>query len=91
MFPERSFAAIEPMPTGGQFQQFDRHLVLLHGGDKLAAVLDGHRFVIDGVANEIENEPTIDQGPGEIYEPGETPAIDLDDAFLKGLEQGQAQ
>lgn len=34
---------------------------------------------------------TIDQGTGEIYEPGETPAIDPDDAFLKGLKQGQAQ
>jgi hypothetical protein len=34
---------------------------------------------------------TIDQGTGEIYEPGEVPAIDPDDEFLKGLEQGQAQ
>lgn len=34
---------------------------------------------------------TIDQGTGEIYEAGETPAIDPDDEFLKGLEQGQAQ
>ena len=34
---------------------------------------------------------TIDQGTGEIYEPGEVPAIDPDDAFLNGLEQGQAQ
>lgn len=33
---------------------------------------------------------TIDQGTGEIYEPGEVPAIDPDDAFLKGLEQGQS-
>jgi len=33
----------------------------------------------------------IDQGTGEIYEAGETPAIDPDDEFLKGLEQGQAQ
>ena len=32
---------------------------------------------------------TADQGTGEIYEPGETPAIDPDDAFLKGLEGGQ--
>lgn len=32
---------------------------------------------------------TIDQGTGEIYEPGEVPAIDPDDEFLKGLEQGQ--
>lgn len=56
-----------------------------------SGVSQDNGFVIDGVANEIENEPTIDQGTGEIYEPGETPAIDPDDAFLKGLEQGQAQ
>jgi hypothetical protein len=34
---------------------------------------------------------SVDRGTGEIYEPGETPAIDPDDEFLKGLEQGQAQ
>lgn len=40
---------------------------------------------------QLKAAATIDQGTGEIYEPGETPAIDPDDAFLKGLEQGQAQ
>lgn len=40
---------------------------------------------------QLKAAATIDQGTGEIYEAGETPAIDPDDAFLKGLEQGQAQ
>lgn len=44
-----------------------------------------------GKKAEKKQPETIDQGTGEIYEPGETPAIDPDDAFLKGLEQGQAQ
>jgi hypothetical protein len=32
---------------------------------------------------------SVDRGTGEIYEPGETPAIDPDDEFLKGLEGSQ--
>jgi hypothetical protein len=40
---------------------------------------------------QLKSAATIDQGTGEIYEAGETPAIDPDDEFLKGLEQGQAQ
>jgi phage recombination protein Bet len=35
-----------------------------------------------------KEETTVDHGTGEIYEPGETPAIDPDDEFLKGLESG---
>ena len=53
LLPKRSLAAVEPVATAWEFEQFDRNVVRLHGRRQLPAVLGRHGFVVDGMGQAI--------------------------------------